>query len=874
MTPPRPAAWLLRRCLPFDRDNDAIRGDLLEEYRRRTSQPGSPHSTLASDLWYWREALSLIVRGHGYMKMLTLDTLRQDLRFARRSYARAPMFTLLVVTTLALGIGASTAIFSIVNGILLRPLPFPEADRLVWMSEADPQGRSVSLSWPDFLDWRARQHSFEGMAASRGGSFTLTGLGQASRVTARTITSNFFPVIGVQPVLGRTFTEEEDVAGAPAVAIVSHDFWRTRLDGDASALGRALTLNGRPYTVVGVLPPGFRYLRDYDLFVSMGPSISEMGMMDRGNHQGFVGLARVRRGVTPESAFAELQAIQADLQRQYPDATGNIMAVGELLKSRLVNEDRDTLLVLFGAVAILLLIACVNVANLLIARGAARQHELAVRAALGGRRTRLATQLLVESTLLSAAGGVLGILLAFFLLTALIAVAPEGTPRLDEVSLDSAALLFAIAAAMTCGVLFGAFPALQASAARAQQLVIRTRAAGASAQSHRLRRALLVAEVALALILLTGAGLMIRTLGRLTGVDPGFRPDHVLTLRLVLPAGYEDPAKRVAIANQLVERTRALPGVVNAGVSLSLPIDGSYWNSSMSVRDRPLPHDQLPQTAMIPIDTGFLQTIGARLVHGRFFTAADNSSAPPVAIINESIARKFWPGENAIGKVIKQGWVERGGPWREVVGVIADITFEGVTGDTPLQFYQPYAQDPSGDFTVAIRTSVEPGSIRPSVEAVVSSLSRDMPVSLVRTMDSVMEASIARQRMAVIVLAVFAAVALLLAASGLYGLIAHSVTERTHEIGVRMALGAERADVVRLVIRHGLSMTGLGIAIGWAGAAMLSRTLRSLLFGIDPIDPMTFGCVAVMLASVALLACYLPAWRATRIAPVTALRTE
>src|SRR3982751_3258588 len=506
MTPPRPAAWLLRRCLPFDRDNDAIRGDLLEEYRRRTSQPGSPHSTLASDLWYWREALSLIVRGHGYMKMLTLDTLRQDLRFARRSYARAPMFTLLVVTTLALGIGASTAIFSIVNGILLRPLPFPEADRLVWMSEADPQGRSVSLSWPDFLDWRARQHSFEGMAASRGGSFTLTGLGQASRVTARTITSNFFPVIGVQPVLGRTFTEEEDVAGAPAVAIVSHDFWRTRLDGDASALGRALTLNGRPYTVVGVLPPGFRYLRDYDLFVSMGPSISEMGMMDRGNHQGFVGLARVRRGVTPESAFAELQATQADLQRQYPDATGNIMAVGELLKSRLVNEDRDTLLVLFGAVAILLLIACVNVANLLIARGAARQHELAVRAALGGRRTRLATQLLVDSALLSAAGGALGLLLATALLRALVAAAPDGTPRLADVRIDAAAMAFAFAAAAVCGLIFGAFPAFQAAGTDAQQALVRGRAAGFSARSHHLRRGLIVVETALALVLLVGAG--------------------------------------------------------------------------------------------------------------------------------------------------------------------------------------------------------------------------------------------------------------------------------------------------------------------------------------------------------------------------------
>jgi putative ABC transport system permease protein len=867
--PPRVADWLLRTCVRFDRHADAIRGDLLEEYRRRAVA-----SARHARWWYWREALSLIIRGQGYSKMLTFDALAQDVRFAWRSYSKARGFTLLVVITLALGIGASTAIFSIVNGILLRPLPFPDPDRLVWFSEANEQGRSISLSWPNFQDWQARQHSFEAMAASRSGSYTLTGLGQASRVTGRAITANFFTVIGVQPVLGRIFTPAEDTAAGLPSVIVSHAFWRTRLESDPAALGRTLTLGGRPYTIVGVLPRGFRYLRDYDVFLSMGGFLSEFGMSDRGNHQGFVGLARLKKGVTLDAALGELKNIQADLWRMHPDTTSGIHAVADHLKSRLVEEDRDTLIVLFGAVGILLLIACVNVANLLIAKGASRQHELAVRAALGGKRSRLAAQLLVESTLLSAAGGALGILLGSILLQALVAVAPEGTPRLDEVSLDGAALLFAIGAAMTCGILFGAFPAMQASAAGGQQLVIRTRAVGSTAGTHRLRRTLLVAEVALALVLLTGAGLMMRTLGRLTGVDPGFRPDHLFTLRLVLPAGYEDDAKRVAIARELVSRVRALPGVENVGVSLSLPIDGSVWNSSMSVRDRPMPHEQLPQTAMIPVDETFLQTLGVRLVQGRFFTADDNASSPPVAIVNESIARKFWPGESAIGKMIKQGWVERGGPWREVVGVVADVKFEGVTEATPLQFYQPFAQDPSGDFAVAIRTSVEPASVRSAVEGAITPLSRDMPMSLVRTMESMLASAIARQRMALIVLGVFALVALALAASGLYGLVAHSVTERTHEIGVRMALGAAGSDVVSLVIRHGLSMVALGVGIGLAGAAALSRTLRGLVFGIDPMDPPTFAAVALMLVAVSVVACYVPAWRATRIAPVTALRSE
>ena len=864
--PPRFAAWLLRR------QHDAIRGDLLEEFRRRSFTLG--HRAAAN--WYRREAFSLLVRGHGYTKMLTLDSLRQDIRFAWRSYAKAPAFTALVTFTLALGIGSSTAIFSIVNGILLRPLPFPEPERLLWISEGNTRGNSISVSWPNFLDWRARQHSFEALGLSRGNEFTLTGHGQAQRVTARTVTANFFQIVGIQPVIGRPFMEKDDIPGASPVAIVSHEFWQRQLGRDDAALGRALNLGEFQFTIVGILPPGFRYLRDYDLFVAIGPYASSNMLNTRGNHAGFTALGRLKHGITKEAATAELEGIASDLRRQYPDTNAGIIPIVWRLQDRLVNQDRTTLMVLFGAVGILLLIACVNVANLLIARGASRQHELAVRSALGGRRSRLLTQLLVESTLLSAAGGALGVLLGLGLLKVLVAVAPEGTPRLDEVTLDRTALLFATAAAAACGVIFGAFPAAQASSVTGQQLVIRTRSAGASAQAHRLRRGLLVVEVALALVLLAGAGLMVRTLGRLTGVDTGFRADHLLTMRLELPKTYSEDPARVAVMTDLLTRLRALPGVTTAGVGLSLPIDGSYWNSTFTPKDKPVPpsRDRLPVAAMIPVNETYAEALGVRLVRGRFFAAADTATSAPVAVINETLANKIWPGEDPIGKILKQGFPEGPGTWREVVGVIGDIKFDGITEQTTMQVYMPFAQDPPDKFAVLVRTAVEPASLRGPIESAVAAISSEMPVLSVRTMEEIVISSIARQRMALLVLSVFAGIALILAASGLYGLVAHAVTERTHEIGVRMALGAERGDVIRLVIASGMSMTLVGVLLGIGGATAVTKYLEGLLFGVEPIDPITFGAVGAMLIAVSAVACWLPAWRATRIPPVTALRAE
>src|SRR5262245_58863974 len=587
-TPPVCARWLLERVLPAGIRGEAIRGDLLEELRTRPGARGG--------WWYARQALSLSFR-YGWDRArrrlagaprshtakrspMFLEAIWQDVRYAVRSYAKAPTFTIIMLTTLALGIGASTAIFSMVDGIVLRPLPFPEPERLVWINEVNPKGGVMSVSWPDFLDWRSRVRSLDGLAAGRTSFFTLTGRDQARRIDGRRVTANFFDVLGVRPAAGRGFVDADDRVGAEPVALVSDAFWRQELSADSEAIGQQrLVLDGRAFTVVGVLPAGFRYVRETDVYVAMGAFAGDRIHRERGDHAGYFALGRLKRGVPLDAAARELAAIGGDLPREEPVAHSGVGVQVELLSSRIVNNVRPTLMVLFGAVAFLLLIACVNVANLLIARGAARHHELAVRAALGGGRLRLATQLLVESSLVSAADGLLGVVFATALLRMLIAMAPDGTPRLDEVHINPAALLFAFGAAAACGIVFGAFPAMQVSSVSGQQVVVRGRSAGASARSHRLRRGLMVLEVALALVLLTGAGLMIRTVMELMHVDTGFRTDHLLTLQLSHRGERWTDDKRIAFLDDALSQVRALPGVSNAAGALSLPIDGSQWNS-------------------------------------------------------------------------------------------------------------------------------------------------------------------------------------------------------------------------------------------------------------------------------------------------------
>ena len=874
--PPALAAWLLCRALGRDTRGDAIRGDLLEEFRRHAG------SDRQAARWYWRHATAVAVR---YVvaprprpeqeTAAMLDTLVQDVRYATRAFLKAPGFAAAVVATLALGIGASTAIFSLVNGILLQPLPLKDPARLVYVDEFDGSGRRMSVSWPSYVDWAQRARSVEALANSREEELTLTGIERPVRLRTRRATANFLSVVGGAVAIGHDFSSGADAPNAAGEVIVSDGFWRSQLGRDPGSVGRTLVLDAVPYTIVGVLAPRFEFIRPYDAFVSMGPISGTQQLVNRGNHSGFHALGRLKPGVTIDAAGSDFSSIASALEREYPKTNAGVSARLEPLSDRVVSDIRLTLLSLFGAVPFLLLIACVNVANLLIARGAARQRELAVRAALGGSRLRLAIQLLTESTLLSVVGGALGVAAAFALLQALVAVAPEGTPRIETVRLDGAALLFSTAAAALCGLVFGLLPAALAWRTDARSSLLRLRAAGASAGSHGLRRLLIVVETALAIVLLTGAGLTTRTLTALSRVDTGFRTDHLLTLRVSLAGESWTPARRRAFWDDLAVRAGALPGVSSATTALSLPIDGSQWNSVFIAADKPEPvRSQTPSAAMIPVGVSYFDALGMQIVRGHVFSARDTDDAPRVAVINQALAKRIWPGEDPIGKRLKQGWFDSSTPWIEVIGVVNDVKLEGVAAEAPMQVYLPVNQQTFRDGALLVRTSADPSTTEHGVENVVHDLDRDLAVYGVRTMDQLLASGTARQRMSVIIFVTFAGIALVLAAVGLYGVVAHGVTERTHEIGVRMALGAERRDVMTLVVSQGLAMAGVGTAIGLAAALALSRTIEGLLFGVRPDDPATFVTVAAALLAVAGVACAVPALRAASVDPTQALRAE
>jgi putative ABC transport system permease protein len=881
--PPRLARWLLDRALPQGVRGDTIRGDMLEEFRGRRSARNSCHRAPSPAFWYWRHAIPISLR-YGLSRWrdpreekpsMIVESLWADLKYAARSFAKTPSFTLAVVATLALGIGASTAIFSMVNGILLQPLPLREPHRLVYINELSPTGNRMSVSWPSYLDWTTRMRSVSAMANSREEALTLTGVERAQRIRTRRATAGFLSVVGARPALGNDFSSSADRPNAPGEVLISDAFWRVQLAANPGIIGRTIILDGVVYTMVGVLAQDFQYIRSYDAIVSMGPISGTQQLLERGNHTGFNVVARLKPGSDVATVDREIKTIAASLEREYPKSNAGVTAYAEPLTDRVVADIRLTLLALLGAVGFLLLIACVNVANLLIARGAARQHELAVRAALGGGRARLTAQLLVESTLISGIGGILGVGLAVVLLRGLISVAPEGLPRLESVSLDGAALGFAMAASAVCGIVFGLFPAFQASGVEGQQALVRTRSVGASARSHRLRRVLMVVETALAILLLIGAGLTMRTLQEISRLDSGFRTDHLLTMRVMLAGEQWTEARRRNFFDDLTTRIRAVPGVTKAALTYSLPIDGSNWNSVFVAADKPVTvRAETPSAAFSPVGAGYFDTLGMRVVRGRVFDERDGDGAPMAVVVNETLARRIWPGEDPVGKQLKQGWSDSKTPWRQVVGVVGDVKFEGLTADTPMQIYVPMMQNPVRMIAAMVRTATPPEVITPALKDVVGGLDKDLPVYAVRTMDTLVDTSIARQRMSMLVFGVFAGVALMLASIGLYGVVAHGVTERTHEIGVRMALGAERRHVLALVVRQGLSMAIVGTFVGIAAALALSRLIESLLFHVKPTDPMTFGAVIGTLLGVAALACYVPAWRATRVDPTQALRAE
>lgn len=800
-----------------------------------------------------------------------LETLWQDLRFGARMLKKNLGFTLIAVVTLGLGIGANTAIFSVVYALLLRPLPYAESERLVQLSEKSRTEGRLDVSYPNFDDWRARAQSFAGMASVRVQSFSLTGVDQPVQLRGRTVNWNFFQLLGVQPQLGRTFVDADDKYGATRTVLLSHGMWKDRFGGATDVLVKKLLLDGEPYEVIGVLPPGFEYFRVDDLYVPIGLFLRpESSLAGRGNRMGLSAVGRLKPGVTLAQANAEMAGIAAQLERAYPDANSGRSAQAEALQEVMSESVRQTLWVLLGAVGLILLIACVNVANLLFVRAAERQKEIAVRLALGARTLRIVRQLLSESLLIALLGGVFGLLLGQWMLNGLLAVAPENIPQLGRVRLNGFVLLFTLGVALLTSVLSGLLPALHAIRPDLQTVLKEGGRSTAGAARERTRKALLVVEVSLALVLLVGAGLLVRSMYKLLHVDPGFNPDNLLTMRVSTPrVNYNAQHLRVFYDESLA-RVGALPGVRSAALTLSTPIVGSQWNTFFYAADKPEPPaGQAPEAAYTPVSANYFETMGIRVVKGRVFNTTDTENSAPVTVINESLARRIWPGEDPLGKRLKRGAIVR-----EVVGVVADIKLNGVENAAPMEFYAPLVQEPMGGVGLMVRTAGDPLAAAASIERAIHSVDKDLPVFRVRTMDQLLGNALAQRRLTLTLLLSFAVLALLLASIGIYGVISYSVRQRTHELGIRMALGAQAGDVLKLILAQGLKLVLLGIGIGLLAASAMARLIETLLFNVRPIDPLTFTVIALVLTFVALVACYIPARRATKVDPLIALRHE
>jgi putative ABC transport system permease protein len=810
-----------------------------------------------------------------------MQTLLQDLRYGARMLVKRPGFTLIVVVTLALGIGANTAIFSVVNALLLRPLPYPEAERLVLLTEKSPTGARDSVSYPNYVDWRGRAQSFEGMAIGWSQNFTLTGVDKAARVPGYRLNWNFFPLLRVQPQLGRMFTEADDRYGAARTVIVSHGFWQRQFSGESNVIGQTLRLTGESYTVIGVLPPGFEYFTAADVFTPLGLALApDSPFAVRGNYAfNFYAVARLKPGVTIAQANREMDAIGRQLAQEYPQINKGKSAQAERLQDVMSESVRGSLWVLLGAVGFILLIACINVANLLLVRAAERQKELAVRLALGAGRFRIVRQLLSESLLIAGLGGAGGLLLGSWMLQGLLALAPTGIPQLSRVGLDNGVLLFTLGVAALTSLLIGLLPTWQSSQTDLQTTLKDGGRLTTGAARDRLRKALLIAEVGLSLVLLASAGLLVRSMWNLLRVDAGFKLDNLLTLQLRLDGAKYNPQVLRVFYDECLARVQAVPGVRSVALAHSLPIRGTNWDGGFTAADKPVPsRADLPQSDRLRVSPNYFKTMGIRLLQGRSFTAADTADSAPVVVINETLARRIWPHENPIGKRLKFGLPEdqdgESKPWREVIGVAGDVKMNGVDQATTMQTYLPYAQLPTSSAVLVVRAERHPAALTAAVEQTIRAIDKDLPVYSILTMEQVLGNSLAQRRLTLVLLASLAALALLLAAVGIYGVISYAVRQRTHELGLRMALGAQARDVLKLILGQGIKLTLIGISLGLVAAYALTRWMESLLFGVRPTDLLTFVAIVVVLLLVALLACWIPARRATKVDPMNALRCE
>ena len=798
-----------------------------------------------------------------------------DIRFAIRLLIKRPGFSIVAILTLALGIGATTAIFTVVNAVLLSPLPFPDADRLAAVRIVGQGAEMYPLPDTDFLAWRDQNQTADAVAVWETDAATLTGDGAAERVGATGVTDRFFDVLGARPLLGRVFNAGDDKPGAPKTVILSHAFWMRRFHGDPGVVGRTLALGGVPHAILGVMPASFTFPRETtELW-----QILTMNPPPRRGPFYTHGIARLKPGVSIEELRANLGVVTAGLRRQYPGPNNGTLDAISLHES-LVGNVKQVLWVLLGAVGFLLLIATVNVANLLLARAATREREIALRGALGAARARIVRQLVTESVVLAIVAGGLGLAIASWGTRALLALAPEGIPRLSEVRMNVPVFLFALTAAAICGVVFGLVPALRASRTPLVETLKEGGRGGIGAGHRRVQRVLVVVEIALALILSAGAGLMIRSLSELQRVSPGFDPGHLLTFQLSVPrAQYPETPKVRAFYDQLVQRLEALPGVRSAALSLSLPPNLLQVTDNFMVEGQVLPPNQgAPVGPVVMVSDAFFNTLGVPLVRGRVFDERDEDGAPPVVIVNEALAKKYFAGVDPVGRRFKVGGPERpigpDNPWMTVVGVVGDVKYSGLDAAPEPTYYLPYRQSTWRGQFVVVRGSSDPHALATAVRGVVASLDKDVPITRVRTMDELMHASVAPPRFRTVLITIFALVGLLLAAIGIYGVMAYAVAERTHELGVRIALGADRRAVLRLVLGETFVLAAIGIAVGLAGALAMARLIQSLLFGITSTDAVTFIGISALLAVTALAASCVPARRAMRVDPMVALRYE
>jgi putative ABC transport system permease protein len=794
---------------------------------------------------------------------------------------KSPGFTFIAVIALALGIGANTAIFSAVNTLILQPLPYRDSERLVMVWEYNrPRNQHQNVINPgNFLDWRDQNTVFEGMAAFVDFRVNLTGREEPVEIPAQAGTANLFHVLGVEPIKGRSFTDEDAASDANPV-VIGYNLWQTRFGGDPKIIGQKMTLNGRESTVIGVLPAGFQWfikkgsLTGKPAELWMAVRFTENDRVRRG--RSWSAVARLKPGVTREQAQAELNTIGTRLEQQYAEFNTGWGVEAVPLREQFVGEIRPALWILLGAVGFVLLIACANVANLLLARAAARHREIAIRTALGANRWRVVRQLLTESILLSTLGGALGLLLAWWGIEMLTAFSPRNLLTLDKISINPTVLIFTTAVSFLTGIIFGIAPALEATRLNTSEMLKEGgKSIGGSPRVRRLRAAFVIAEIALSLVLLVGAGLMVKSLFRLQSVNPGFDADNVLTMRVILPGRkYSEEAQRIAFFKQAIERIETLPGVKAAGAVSFLPFTGLGAATSFTIEGRPEPGPgQKLVTEVRVADENYFRAMTIPTISGRTFNPEEETEKRRVVVINETLARKYFSGEDPIGKRLTVNMTDSPVP-TEIIGVVGDVKHMSLDSETKPMVYWPHPELAYSGMTIVVRTANDPLQSAAAVQSQIQSIDPNQPVSDVRTMNQLLAESVARARFSTMLLGLFSTVALLLAAVGIFGVISYSVTQRTHEIGIRMALGASARDVLKMVVWQGMALALIGVGLGLVAAFALTRLMRSLLFEVSASDPLTFVFVSLVLAGVAFVACYIPARRATRVDPMTALRYE